>query len=147
MIGIDGILQLCQDLKIEPEDRRLLLFSWQCRAAEACQFTKSEFLNGLKALNAESTSQLAKSLTTLNQEIDHSSNRDRFKDLYLWVFEWARNKKQKSMDVEEAVVYWKMLFLQGGEEDAEKRSAAGQRGRGEQRTMRRESAANRACQQ
>jgi DCN1-like protein 1/2 len=46
------------------------------------------------------------------QIIEDATNRDQnmFKDLYLFTFNFAKNPSQKSLDLEDAIAYWKMIL-------------------------------------
>ena len=43
-IVAEGILRLCADLDLAPDDFRILLFAWKCDAAQMGRITKQEFL-------------------------------------------------------------------------------------------------------
>ena len=49
-ILIDGMIQFCQDLGVDPSDVALLVLSWKCEASKTCRFTESEFTEGLERL-------------------------------------------------------------------------------------------------
>ena len=118
LILANGTIQLFEDLEIDPySDRRVLIFSWKTFAQESCQFKKSEFLEGLRNLNADNLEDIKNKLDSINQLLDQSRYFMEFKKLYLFTFEWARDKKCKNMSVEEAVGYWRILFNCGEQEE------------------------------
>lgn len=43
-IVAEGILRLCADLDLAPDDFRILLFAWKCDAAQMGRITKLEFV-------------------------------------------------------------------------------------------------------
>ena len=43
-IVAEGILRLCADLDLAPDDFRILLFAWKCDASQMGRITKTEFL-------------------------------------------------------------------------------------------------------
>ena len=47
-ILLQGVESLCLDLELKPEEFRVLVFAWKCRAEQMCRFTRQEFLNGCK---------------------------------------------------------------------------------------------------
>jgi hypothetical protein len=46
----DGVLKLCEDLGVDPEDPSLLLISYHMKAANMGKFTRDEFIEGFKSL-------------------------------------------------------------------------------------------------
>lgn len=53
-IQSDGVLRLCQDLKVQPDDFLVLLLAWKFRAAQMCRFSKEEFITGCLRVRADS---------------------------------------------------------------------------------------------
>jgi hypothetical protein len=49
-IGEDGILKFCEDIAVDPQDIVVLIISWKMNAQIMCTFTRSEWLQGMKAL-------------------------------------------------------------------------------------------------
>jgi hypothetical protein len=46
--SVDGIQSLASDIGIDPNDPVLFVFAWKCNCQTICEFTKQEFLTGLK---------------------------------------------------------------------------------------------------
>lgn len=44
VIAAEGILQLCADLELPPDDFRILLFAWKCDAIQMGNLSKQEFI-------------------------------------------------------------------------------------------------------
>lgn len=44
VIAAEGILHLCEDLELPPDDFRILLFAWKCDAIQMGKLTKQEFI-------------------------------------------------------------------------------------------------------
>ena len=44
------MIQLLQDLHLDPGSRLVLLLAWKCEAATQCEFTQEEFVTGMTAL-------------------------------------------------------------------------------------------------
>lgn len=43
----EGVARFCEDLKLDPASRTVLVLAWKFRAATQCEFTKKEFLDGM----------------------------------------------------------------------------------------------------
>jgi len=108
-IGLEGVCELCEDLHINPEtDRAALLLAWKLNAAEQGKFSYEEFKDGLKSLGVSSTSELAARLQEIDDTID--DNKHEFKSLYKFTFFYAKEKQYKSLSIDTAMAYWKILF-------------------------------------
>ena len=46
-ILVDGVGQLCSDLGIDPGDVVMLILAWHLQAVRMCEFTRSQFVDGL----------------------------------------------------------------------------------------------------
>lgn len=96
------------DINLEPEDVKVLIFAWKCKAKEQCMFTKEEFFQGLMDIGADSPDRLRSRLIVIEKELRKDINK--FKDLYYFTFNYAKNEGQKSLDLEMALAYWKILL-------------------------------------
>ncbi|XP_015339534.1 DCN1-like protein 2 isoform X5 [Marmota marmota marmota] len=106
-IGIDGIQQFCDDLRLDPTSISVLVIAWKFRAATQCEFTRKEFMDGMTELGCDSTEKLRTLLPSLEQELQDPG---KFKDLYQFTFTFAKNPGQKGLDLEMAVAYWKLVL-------------------------------------
>jgi len=43
----EGVLKLLEDLRLDPEDRLVLILAWKFQAANQCEFSREEFVNGM----------------------------------------------------------------------------------------------------
>lgn len=110
-ISIDGVETLLADLQLDPDSILILIFAWKCRAATQCEFTREEFFRGLRELGADSIDRIDKLKTSLiRAEQELNSNPNQFKDLYQFTFDYAKNLLQKSLDLDLAIAYWKILL-------------------------------------
>jgi len=107
-IGIEGIIKLIEDLEFDPENRTVLILAWRLNAQTQGKFTYEEFNQGLNSLGVDSIAKLSKKLTEIDSQID--SNREEFKDMYKFTFDYAKEPTKKSLDALEAIGYWKLLF-------------------------------------
>ncbi|XP_060930259.1 DCN1-like protein 1 [Limanda limanda] len=90
-IGIDGIQQFCDDLSLDPACHSVLVVAWKFRAATQCEFSKKEFVDGMKELGCDSPEKLKAMLPRLEQELKHTG--------------------KKSLDLEMAIAYWNLVLL------------------------------------
>ncbi|XP_071456487.1 DCN1-like protein 2 [Marmota flaviventris] len=106
-IGIDGIQQFCDDLRLDPTSISVLVIAWKFRAATQCEFSRKEFMDGMTELGCDSTEKLRTLLPSLEQELQDSV---KFKDFYQFTFTFAKNPGQKGLDLEMAVAYWNLVL-------------------------------------
>ena len=64
-IGMDGVMQFFEDLKVELDDVRCLLVAWYFHAEAMGEFTKTEFTLGMARLKCVSMDQLVARLPSL----------------------------------------------------------------------------------
>ena len=87
-ITTEGVEQLCRDLDLRPEEFRVLVLAWRCRAAQMCRLTRAEFSRGLRALRADSARAVQARLAEAAAEALASP--EMFKDLYRCVVRGGR---------------------------------------------------------
>ncbi|GJN29203.1 hypothetical protein PR202_gb17401 [Eleusine coracana subsp. coracana] len=109
MIMVEGISQLCNDLMVDPQDIVMLVISWHMKAATMCEFTRQEFIAGLQSIGVDSIEKFREKLPSLRAELkdDH-----KFREIYNFTFNWAREKGQKSLSLETAIGMWQLLFAE-----------------------------------
>ncbi|XP_034952663.1 DCN1-like protein 3 isoform X2 [Chelonus insularis] len=110
IILADGIERLCDDLQLSPDDFKVLVLAWKLDAEQMCQFTRKEFVNGLKTMHVDSISSIQKRLCEIVQEL--SVNGDLFKDLYRFTFRFGLDvaSGQRILPIDMAIVLWKLVF-------------------------------------
>ncbi|CCI47080.1 unnamed protein product [Albugo candida] len=107
VISEEGILALCEALRVDPQDPVILVLSYFMKAANMCLYTRQEFHTGLRALQCHT-------LETLQQQIPHL--REKLKDgkefplIYSYSFVYAKDETQKCLAKELAVELWKILL-------------------------------------
>mmetsp|Transcript_31599 Transcript_31599/g.122359 ORF Transcript_31599/g.122359 Transcript_31599/m.122359 type:complete len:178 (-) Transcript_31599:521-1054(-) len=106
-IGLDGLERLYRDLGISLDDIVTLLFAWQLNAGTLCEITKDEFLSGLRAMRVCDIRSLKSSIENLRPLIYDQKN---FRDFYLWCFDYFRDSRYKTMDLETAKAVWTQLL-------------------------------------
>ncbi|EKX40557.1 hypothetical protein GUITHDRAFT_113343 [Guillardia theta CCMP2712] len=91
-IGVDGLINFCNDLEIPPDDLRMLYFCYNLKAKSAVRWTNAEFVQGLKHMRSE------------------LSSPSKFKDFYAYAFDISRQDGQKVLDLQTAIQLWRMLL-------------------------------------
>eukprot|EP00095_Tigriopus_kingsejongensis_P001512 snap_masked-scaffold220_size252247-processed-gene-0.4 protein:Tk01512 transcript:snap_masked-scaffold220_size252247-processed-gene-0.4-mRNA-1 annotation:"dcn1-like protein 1" len=104
---MNGVVKLLEDLQLDASSRLVLLLAWKFRAAAQCEFSREEFINGMTELGCDSIDKLKSKLPTLEREI---SDPLRFKDFYQFTFNYAKNPGQKSLDLDMALAYWRIVL-------------------------------------
>lgn len=99
-IGPDGIVKLCVDLEVDPEDVVVLVLAWHLNAKQMGYFSKSEFTSGLSKLGIDSLPKLQSYLPKFKKDLEDQNS---FKDIYRFAFIFAKeNENNKILDLESA---------------------------------------------
>eukprot|EP00899_Mesostigma_viride_P019837 jgi/Mesvir1/27855/Mv07524-RA.1 len=106
-ILVDGVTQLCEDLEVEPSDVVMLVLSWHMKAETMCEYSKEEFIGGLRKLNCDSIDKLRALLPTLRKEINDEA---KFGAIYNFAFNWSKERGQKSLALDTALGMWQLVF-------------------------------------
>ncbi|XP_064614787.1 DCN1-like protein 1 [Liolophura sinensis] len=106
-ITAEGVARFLEDLSLSPDSRTVLIIAWKFKAATQCEFTREEFVQGMMELGCDSVDKLRNKCPSLEQEIRDAV---RFKDFYQFTFNYAKNPGQKSLDLDYAVAYWKIVL-------------------------------------
>ncbi|MFS7928824.1 putative defective-in-cullin neddylation protein [Helianthus anomalus] len=109
MILADGISTLCNDLMVDPQDIVMLVISWYMKAATMCEFSKQEFVGGLQSLGIDTLERFRERLPYIRSEL---SDNQKFKEIYIFTFDWAKEKGQKSLALDTAIGMWQLLFAE-----------------------------------
>ncbi|CAK4069696.1 unnamed protein product [Aphanomyces euteiches] len=103
----DGILLLCEHLAIDSQDVVMLALSFHMNAATMGEYSRAEFVGGLKALQCHSIADLKAKMASLRAQMNDPSF---FTKVYAYTFNFAKEKDQKSMAVESAIALWELLL-------------------------------------
>lgn len=103
----EGIMQLCEDLGVSPEDVVMLIISWHMNAQLMGEFSRSEFEDGLEKLGIDSVTKLKAKLPDLRSQLNDPTA---FKQIYNYAFSFSKEKEQKCLQLETAVAMWKILI-------------------------------------
>lgn len=104
----EGIERLCDDLGYRPDDFAILVLAWRLDASQMCRFTKSEFIQGLQALQADTIDDIR---TRLEQIIEKLKlNSDMFKQLYRFTFRFGLEPDNRIVLLDMAIILWRLVF-------------------------------------
>ena len=107
LMGPEGVETLCEDLGVETESVSLLVLAWKMGAQHMGYFSLQEWLRGLSALQCDSLSKLKGELGYLHSLMLTSCT---FDSIYLYAFDFCRDKDQKGLDRDTAKVMLRLLL-------------------------------------
>lgn len=99
LIGPEGMEKFCEDIGVEPENIVMLVLAWKMDAKQMGFFTLSEWLRGLTELQCDSISKIQNKIEYLRNILNEPVH---FKSIYRYAYDFARDKDQRSMDIETA---------------------------------------------
>ncbi|XP_078534329.1 DCN1-like protein 4 isoform X2 [Lissotriton helveticus] len=99
VVGPEGMEKFCEDIGVEPENVVMLVLAWKLDAQNMGYFTLQEWLKGMTSLQCHSTEKLRDSLDYLRSLLNEPAN---FKLIYRYAFDFAREKDQRSLDINTA---------------------------------------------
>ncbi|XP_008201785.1 DCN1-like protein 3 [Nasonia vitripennis] len=110
IILADGIERLCDDLELSPDEFKVLVLAWKLNAEQMCQFTRQEFVQGLKSMRVDSIRGIQLQLPVIVQEL--TINGESFKDLYRFTFRFGLDvtSGQRILPADMAIVLWRLVF-------------------------------------
>jgi len=97
VIGPDGIENFCKDLQVAPENIIMLVISWRLGAENMGFFKINEWKDGMAAIDCDNIQKLKNKLEHLRSLLQDPTH---FKKIYRYGFDFARDKEQKSLDIE-----------------------------------------------
>ncbi|KAM3616926.1 uncharacterized protein V6R79_026159 [Siganus canaliculatus] len=98
-VGPEAMEKFCEDIGVEPENIIMLVLAWHLEAANMGFFTKDEWLRGMTILQCDCTERLQSKLDYLRGELNDGTA---FKNIYRYAFDFARDKDQRSLDIDTA---------------------------------------------
>lgn len=104
---VNGLAKFCEDIRLDPASFEVLLICWKFKAAVQCEFTRKEFFDGMTELGCDNLDALRRRLPSVEQELNDPS---KFKDLYQFTFNFAKNVGQKCLDLDMAIAYWNIVM-------------------------------------
>lgn len=109
MILVDGVTLLCNDLEVDPQDIVMLVISWHMRADTMGEYSEQEFVDGLVALEIDSIEKFREKIPSIRSDLKDDQ---KFREIYNFAFDWAKEKGQKSLALDTAIELWQMLFAE-----------------------------------
>lgn len=105
----EGMERFCNDLCVDPAEFKVLVLAWKFQAATMCKFTRREFVDGCKAIQADSIPGICSRFSVLLEE---SRGEESFKDLYRFTFQFGLDAEQgqRSLQRSIAVALWRLVF-------------------------------------
>eukprot|EP00298_Acanthocystis_sp_HF-20_P004248 c14591_g1_i1.p1 GENE.c14591_g1_i1~~c14591_g1_i1.p1 ORF type:complete len:269 (-),score=88.44 c14591_g1_i1:122-928(-) len=107
-IGVNGLVKFCEQLEVDPSDIIMLIFAWKLKATVMCEFTHSEFIEGMSQIRADSIETLKSRIPSLKSEIDDETT---FKSFYNFSFTYSRDPGAKSLGIETATALWSIILV------------------------------------
>lgn len=92
---VDGTMQLCENLDIEPTQLEFLLISYQLGSERMGEFSRDVFTKGCIQLQADTIDKLKNALETTLKDQYHSD--EGFRKIYSYAFLLGRQTGQKSL--------------------------------------------------
>jgi len=108
----EGIEEFCIDLQLKPDEFKVLVLAWKFEAEQMCRFSRSEFVNGCRALKTDSCRGIQARLPEVVTAV--LADPDKFKDLYRFTYRFGLDSAsgQRILPVEMAVSLWQLVFSQ-----------------------------------
>ncbi|XP_046384843.1 DCN1-like protein 5 [Ischnura elegans] len=106
-LGPEGMEKYCEDIGVEPENVVMLVLAWKMGAHNMGFFTLSEWLRGLTDLQCDTVHKLQGKLDYLRSLLNDQTL---FKSIYRYAYDFARDKDQRSMDVETGKAMLQLLL-------------------------------------
>jgi len=94
VIGPEGMEKLCRDLKVDPEDRVVLVMAWHLDAKRMGYFTRDEFLQGFNKLEVDSIVGIRQQFDRFEKELQEMST---LKEIHRFAFFFAKDPLQRCL--------------------------------------------------
>ncbi|XP_064636898.1 DCN1-like protein 4 [Lineus longissimus] len=103
----EGMEKFCEDIGVEPENIVMLALAYKLDARNMGFFTLAEWLKGMTDLGCDNSNKLQNKLDYLRTLLDDTVV---FKNIYRYAFDFARDKAQRSMDIDLAIELLQLLL-------------------------------------
>lgn len=107
LLGPEGMEKFCEDIGVEPENIVMLVIAWNLEAESMGFFTQDEWMKGMTKLQADSPRKVQVKLDMMRSLLNDPPT---FKKIYRYAFDFARDKDQRSMDIETARIMLTLLL-------------------------------------
>lgn len=108
LILAEGIERLCKDLEYQPDEFAILVLAWRLDASQMCRFKKTEFIEGLQKMCADSIETIRLRLEQTIEVLKIDS--EMFKHLYKFTFQFGLEPDQRILPLDVAICLWKLVF-------------------------------------
>lgn len=106
-LGPEGMEKFCEDIGVEPENIVMLSLAYKLDAKSMGFFTLAEWLKGMTELQCDCILKVRQKLDYLRSLLDDPVQ---FKNIYRYAFDFARDKDQRSMDIDTAKAMLALLL-------------------------------------
>lgn len=110
-ISIDGTIQLCQDLKVDPENVVLLAVAYELKSPRVGEWNKKGWVEGWSRLGCDTVDGMKDTLGRLRAKLGSDSTY--FRKVYDHTFGFARTEGQRSLAIDTALAFWDLLLPTG----------------------------------
>uniref|UniRef100_A0A1L8DSU2 Defective in cullin neddylation protein n=1 Tax=Nyssomyia neivai TaxID=330878 RepID=A0A1L8DSU2_9DIPT len=104
----EGIERLCTDLRYRPDDFAILVLAWCLDASQMCRFTRQEFIQGMRNLNADTVDGIRIRLEQTVEKLKEDS--ELFKQLYRFTFGFGLEPGHRTLSLDMAIILWRLVF-------------------------------------
>ncbi|POY72896.1 hypothetical protein BMF94_4057 [Rhodotorula taiwanensis] len=106
-IAMDGTMQYCADLDVDPADVVMLALAWFTQAPTMGRFGKQKWVEAWQAIGADSLDKQKQQVDALREQLKTAET---FRKVYLFAFDYAKQEGQKSLQFEIAQELWNLLI-------------------------------------
>ncbi|XP_077864123.1 DCN1-like protein 4 [Saccoglossus kowalevskii] len=106
-LGPEGMEKFCEDIGVEPENIVMLVIAWKLDAKQMGFFTADEWMKGMTSLQVDSIVKIQAKLEYLRSLLNDPVL---FKQIYRYAYDFARDKDQRSMDIDTAKIMLSLLL-------------------------------------
>lgn len=106
--GVNGSMRFLQAIDVGLEEPTVMLVAELLKAPTMGEFTREGFVAGWLSLGCKNLEQMRARVPALRRSL--SSEEEVFKRVYMYTFALARSPGQKSLLLETAIEYWKLLL-------------------------------------
>ncbi|KAL0636912.1 Scaffold-type E3 ligase [Maublancomyces gigas] len=108
IITVNGAMKYLQDIDIGLEEPTILVIAELLQAPTMGEFAREGFVDGWKTSGCDTLDKMRARVPDLRFAFSHDEAL--FKKVYLFTYNFARSPNQKSLPLESATEYWKLLF-------------------------------------
>ncbi|GIY61637.1 DCN1-like protein 4 [Caerostris extrusa] len=107
VITPESMEKFCEDIGVEPENVVMLVLAWKMDAKQMGFFTRTEWFRGLSDLECDSIEKIRNKIDYLRSLLNEPIV---FKNIYRYAYDFARDREQRSMDMETAKAMLQLLL-------------------------------------